>query len=126
MALKAKPTKNFFIGFLAELDNSKAFGKKKFFGLFWPYEGQKKIFFLRRDAKCNDAKHLDAKPWDANRHDAKHRDAKFRDVMCRDASKHSDAKTQSVGMHTGITVYGSCFGGDLRLTLAFEVITYGT
>ena len=30
-----------FIGFLAELDNSKAFGKKNFWP-FWPYEGQKK------------------------------------------------------------------------------------
>ena len=32
---------NFFIWFLAKLDNSKLFGKKKFFGLFWPFEAFK-------------------------------------------------------------------------------------
>ena len=43
----------FFIGFLAELDNSKSFGKISFFGLFWPlwpfwpYMKAKKIFSVK-------------------------------------------------------------------------------
>ena len=44
LALKAEKNlagKNFFIWFLAKLDNSKSFGKSFFFGLFWPFEAFK-------------------------------------------------------------------------------------
>ena len=44
LALKVEKNlagKNFFIWFLAKLDNSKSFGKSFFFGLFWPFEAFK-------------------------------------------------------------------------------------